>query len=699
MHGRRADASGVVPTWGVGKDPLAPEVHQRRQEREKAQDFSDKLQLRNRKIAEKQRPLQLQNKRQSSLERKRSWSPEARNPPPPLAGPFSARGPGASPYTRVQLATGSLAKSPSQISVLAPREVGSLDEFGGEVEWCSRHHITWSRSNTRLPRNKRIYFDPLPQVSVSSGSYTDCPVFWPDSGADSSNHDMQRAWQLLHYPFNASRATLSASSSCEGLHLGQDADVPAANAITLPSLSENRMVVGGAHRGSVLDKNGRQIGGSYQVRTSLKQDGQDGQDLTKGSANKRQSVRTFAKVERKSVMRDLAGATCLGHFIDWCHEKHGHMVRVFRILDKSGNMKLSKNEFTTGLNQLMYKIDVPRLWEIFDRDQSGSVSFLHFAAEDAIVLAHFKHWADVQFGSSAGVFRALDTSRDGKLSFMEFTKGIRRLGFDDHVNTCVRRLFELVDEGGDERKRSISADEMAFLDKWECPEYLWVEPDFEAKEIFINATIARFHHNPLLAWRKALDKDSSMRVGYEEFKSAIKLMSQKKVFKTDLSKNVSTLFRALDGSNTGWLSLRDFHEPTYQSLITFSTWAKAEFGKVSLCCKAMAGPEDEDQLSFKSFRKVIKPSLGLDNDEAWKLFEGLSLESKKDGTIKPDELFFLDRWHFEAELEEELAWEKMMTDLHKELKVERPLTAEQEELKDDERVSQGLKVLAVASIS
>jgi len=381
----------------------------------------------------------------------------------------------------------------------------------------------------------------------------------------------------------------------------------------------------------------------------------------------RKQTKSFVKA--KSVMASISSATCLAHFVDWCHEKYGHMVRVFRMLDKAGNMKLNKMEFKMGLTNLMYRQDLDRLWNIFDRDQTGWVSFLHFCAEDAIVLAHFKHWADTKYGSSAELFRTLDTSRDGKLSFAEFSKGLKKLGFTTHINACLRTLFDLIDDAGDESsKRTISATEIAFLDRWDCPEYLWAEADAEAKAQFLKAITSRFHNNPLLAWRKALDTDSSMRVSYYEFLKAYKTMANRHLVPEPSSAmSVPALFRALDKSNTGWLSLRDFDETTYHSLITFSTWASESFGKVSLCCKRLAGPEDGDKVNFQFFRRAVKDGLGLEKDQAWKLFEGLSLESKKGGTIKPDELFFLDRWDFKAELEEELAWEKMMNDLSQEL--------------------------------
>jgi Ca2+-binding EF-hand superfamily protein len=334
-------------------------------------------------------------------------------------------------------------------------------------------------------------------------------------------------------------------------------------------------------------------------------------------------------------------------------------------------MRLSKQEFTKGLSQIMYPgRDLAVLWNTLDRDQSGWVSFLHFATEDALALAHFKRWVDLNFGSAAALFKLLDTSRDGRLSFREFEQGLTKLGLQGHAKVCVKSLFDLIDDAGDEfSMRKITVDELAFLDRWECPEYMWVEPDFDAKESFLKSVIARYRSNPLLAWRKALDTDSSMRVSYYEFIDAFKKLSQKGIFPNSITRSAPGLFRALDGCKTGWLSLRDFDLGTYEQLKTFTAWTRAEFGKVSQCCKSLSGPDGNGLVHFKPFRRAVQDPLGLSQDEVRNLFEGLSLETKGEGTIKPDELFFLDRWDYDAEREEEEAWLRMVSEVEASLQL------------------------------
>jgi hypothetical protein len=263
----------------------------------------------------------------------------------------------------------------------------------------------------------------------------------------------------------------------------------------------------------------------------------------------------------------------------------------------------------------------------------------------------------------------LDTSRDGKLKFNEFKSKLKSLGFTTNVNACLRTLFDLIDDAGDESsKRSITAEEMSFLDKWECPDYLWSEPDFDAKEPFLRLVVQRYNGNPLLAWRIALDHDSSMRVSYYEFMEAYKNLVNKSVFLPNLATCVPSLFRAFNKSNTGWISLKDFDQPMYERLAAFTVWAKGAFGKVSLMCKALMDGEDCNRVTFRHFWQAMKEHLGMAKDEAWLLFEGLSMESRRSGTIRPDELFFLDKWDFLIDAEEEVAWENMMKDVETQLK-------------------------------
>merc|ERR1712190_276314 len=90
-------------------------------------------------------------------------------------------------------------------------------------------------------------------------------------------------------------------------------------------------------------------------------------------------------------------------------------------------------------------------------------------------------------------------------------------------------------------------------------------------------------------------------------------------------RGVPALYLAFDKDHSGWFSLKDFDENSYRLLIAFATWAKEEFGKVSLLVKQWEKEEGQG-IGLNAFRKGIKP-LALSSEEVEYLFEGLNLES------------------------------------------------------------------------
>merc|ERR1740121_1109086 len=93
---------------------------------------------------------------------------------------------------------------------------------------------------------------------------------------------------------------------------------------------------------------------------------------------------------------------------------------------------------------------------------------------------------------------------------------------------------------------SISQTELRFLDVWKPPAYLWEEPDSEAFDRFKQALLVKHNGNPLLAWRRALDKDSSMRVSYEEFLVQCKYLAKHGIPEAAPKCGVTALYASLD---------------------------------------------------------------------------------------------------------------------------------------------------------
>lgn len=601
------------------------------------------------------------------------------------------------------------------------RECISDEGWRNSEEWCTRHHITWSMGNTRLPPNVRVYFDALPQVTIRSGRYNDAGMCWPDSGDDTNRHQQQRRWQWYNYPppkvalqhvMGERQRAPPVASYPEELTFRDWNELPAVE----PSSSSSHAGGAASDRPTSQEQSSIEAdslfvcacGNVYMPdalfcrkcgRRRLQAVLENEQDSTSRaetpvtakasqspvpmfprrfnttgcSDEARQSKIKAAPVRRtminapakrryqvQSIMANLPHAGALKHFMMWIEAQHSHVVRIWRILDQDGNMRLSKQEFTRGLHALHYRGDYNSLWSLLDRDHSGWVSFIHFAAEPAIILAHFKKWLDDGYGGARAAFCAFDKSRDGTLTFNEFAQALKTEGFEEQYNINARTLFDLIDDaehGEHQGNRRVSLKEFTFLDRWECPEYLWAEPDEAAATEFRRVLGSRHRRNMLLAWRKTLDQDSSMRVSYHEFTLSCKNLARSGVPLVGGIQNIAALFRAMDENASGWLSLREFDMTAYTLLTAFCDWVKREHGKPSQSIKTLAS--DSESLAWKEFKKAVQDGLGFSKDEALFLFEGLSMESKQ-GTIVPTELVFLDKWDFKAELEEELAWDEMV---------------------------------------
>merc|ERR1719210_3030381 len=85
--------------------------------------------------------------------------------------------------------------------------------------------------------------------------------------------------------------------------------------------------------------------------------------------------------------------------------------------------------------------------------------------------------------------------------------------------------------------------------------------------------------NPLLAWRKDLDKDSSMRVNFNEFVVACGRLGRSGAVENPAVDLVS-LYCALDQNRSGWFTLHDWDQQTFHLLLQFRHWAKNKCGKV-----------------------------------------------------------------------------------------------------------------------
>mmetsp|Transcript_67312 Transcript_67312/g.161380 ORF Transcript_67312/g.161380 Transcript_67312/m.161380 type:complete len:939 (+) Transcript_67312:149-2965(+) len=146
---------------------------------------------------------------------------------------------------------------------------------------------------------------------------------------------------------------------------------------------------------------------------------------------------------------------------------YGHALRAWRcVMDRDDSNAVNWDEFKGACTQLGFRGNAGGAWRVLDTDLSGLISLKEFDPPSAELLGSFKHWADYNFGSVELAFRVLDADQDGAVTFHELRRTCRRLKWSGDV----RLFFECLDVDGHTSnaygKRTITLDEIVFLDQW-----------------------------------------------------------------------------------------------------------------------------------------------------------------------------------------------------------------------------------------
>lgn len=553
-----------------------------------------------------------------------------------------------------------------------------LSEYRKLAEaWCSRHHVVESRNNNDAPRNRKAYFDELPRVAVRSGHYHvsyDHPPpesYGLEPSVDRLNRRLANATpetsrEVLSRasarsalsPLRRSRGT-SRASTIEG-HLTRLSHSRAEQAVAPEAVSPHK-----EHAVAAEDTDADAASRAAKATISLtpilaasapSKEAAPAPSEAAPAAPDEEARRAAhaAKAKERARIRTESYHFTRPHveFAEWCDNKRGGLACVWRRVDADGNMCLTKAEFLKGFRKLQYPSPFNELWASLDRDKMGTVSFIEFDPEGALMLARFKRWAEMTFGSVDAAFQKLDTARNGQVDVKEFLVGCLKEPLPPDVKDSLRQVFYILDNADNKESRgNITVQEMAFLHTWKCPPYLWEDPDMEAQDKFKAALLTKWHNNILLAWRKTLDRDGSMKVTYDEFMASCKAVTKIGLAAATPPSGIPALYCSFDLDRSGWFTLRDWDHATFVTLAAFTRWTKAEFGKPSNCVRAW---EKEKGLGvgLKAFRRHTAP-LGLSDTEANRLFEALSLEKVEfetsKGKIAQHELMFLDTWEASAD--------------------------------------------------
>jgi len=142
----------------------------------------------------------------------------------------------------------------------------------------------------------------------------------------------------------------------------------------------------------------------------------------------------------------------------------GSALRAWRLLDRSGSMRVSWHEFRQQLRKMVPGDPcerLPAIWRALDDDLSGWLSLSEFDQEAYDCLARFWQWAMHTFGSVVAAFPKLQAN-DGDISYYEFRAGCKASGLGE---AAVHMIFQGLDLDG---TGTISMNEVRFLDTWKA---------------------------------------------------------------------------------------------------------------------------------------------------------------------------------------------------------------------------------------
>jgi Ca2+-binding EF-hand superfamily protein len=331
------------------------------------------------------------------------------------------------------------------------------------------------------------------------------------------------------------------------------------------------------------------------------------------------------------------GAKQVCFFREFLIRKYGNLIRGWvNLLDKDKSGAVSRKEFVQALLEVHFPGDAGGLWRRLDKDHSGTITLSELAPKSADEVADFKHWAKKTFGSMKEAFICMDADRNGVLSMEEFCMAAKKFGF---TNNRLKLIFQCLDVNG---RGTVKADEVRWLDKWDPPQYLYFDADKEAWVKFKDQLIARCRGNPITAWRKFLDRDSSMRVNWMEFYNACRRL------KTTYT--IPAMWRSVDENLSGWVSIKEFDDSAFNMLGGFKLWVKGRYRTMSRFMDAVDESKSGD-LSWKEFQRAITSAINIDVTRLQMLFEGLDMDGQR--RIALDELAFLEDWKIELDMEEE----------------------------------------------
>ncbi|CAE7543370.1 ALMT9 [Symbiodinium sp. CCMP2456] len=307
----------------------------------------------------------------------------------------------------------------------------------------------------------------------------------------------------------------------------------------------------------------------------------------------------------------------------------GNLTRAWR-LSLSDTSVLPRTRFLKACAKMGYAKKGKDLWKMMDKTGSGFASVDEIDPRTAQVVAHFKKFLDESFEDYHAAFEELDLDGTRKIRLRQFQQGLQKLGFPFHTQAST--LFAVLDL---DCNHVIDEDDLHFLEKWSPLPFLTATPNLNAKDGVKKLLLHRYHR-PVKVWRQLLDRDGSNRCNWHEFLFACKTCG----FHGD----IPGAWRALDADLTGYITLKELDEDSYNTLMEFRTWALDEFGSAKGAF-AVFDRDGSNTLTFQEFRAACK-IYGYEG-HAKRLFSALDVTAE--GTLSLKEVAFLDDWREDPE--------------------------------------------------
>lgn len=366
------------------------------------------------------------------------------------------------------------------------------------------------------------------------------------------------------------------------------------------------------------------------------------------------AVMAGSDVGRHSVMQ--RGFQAWQEFQSFAIRRFGNPVRLWFAMDPEENMKIGEMQFARACEEMGYRGNVAALWRYLDRDGTQHVTLKEVDAASSVLLAEFKFLISQVFGGSVTrTVEVLDANRSNRIFKAEFVAALRELGYQGPA----KRLFDLLAR---QSLGFMAPSDLAFLEKWDPPPYLFSKPDAEGLRHFQEALLS-VHANTLQVWVKSLDRDKNMRVSWQEFRSTcsrLHLVTPKVQNTLKKDAQIAAIWRALDMECSGWVSLREYDRRSFDVLSQFKRWLDQACGgsaaQALRTSTKMAKDDDIDDIGAKpvpnggTTRHAMKHMLhksGFSKEAASILCDGLDV--KDCGVLTEADLKFLEKW--------DLAWE------------------------------------------